>query len=82
MSVLARSWFMMSACACVVALLLAASSSMPRLLWLTILMGAAFFKARLILLDYLELRGVPTWQSGAIAGLTLLIAAIALLSAV
>lgn len=30
---------------------------------------AAWLKARLVLLDYLELRGVPGWSSGLLAGL-------------
>ena len=52
-----------------VAGMLAFSPAVPRAAWVVLILGSGFVKARLILLDYLELRYVGTWKSGAVAAL-------------
>jgi hypothetical protein len=70
----------MSGVAVVIAALLAFAPALPRPLWLAAVMAAAFIKARLILLDYLELRQAGPWRSGAITVLGILLSAMALLA--
>ncbi len=44
-----------------------------------LILGAGWVKARLILLDYLELRGVPNWSAGLQTGLAALVALLTVL---
>ncbi len=81
MSILARSWLIMSGLAVCVALLLAVAPTLPRPIWLAVVLGSAALKSRLILLDYLELRGAAVWRSGAMGAVIVLITALAVLSA-
>lgn len=81
MSRLTRSWLVMSVVVAAVALLFTFVPWMPRLVWLAIVMTASFIKARLILLDYLELRDSPGWRSGAVLVSGALILMMALLAA-
>lgn len=81
MSRLTRSWLVMSALVAAVALPLAFAPAMPRLAWLAMVMAASFLKARLILLDYLDLRGSAGWRSGAMLALSALLLMMAVLAA-
>ena len=69
MTVLTRSWIIMSTLVILVAGILAFSPAVPRAAWIVLILGAGFVKARLILLDYLELRYAGTWKNGAVAAL-------------
>lgn len=81
MNRLTRSWLVMSALVAAVALLLAFAPAMPRAAWLAIVMAASFLKARLILLDYLDLRGSAGWRSGAMLALGALLLTMTALAA-
>lgn len=63
------------------AALLAVAPGLPRLAWLAVIMAAAFIKARLILLDFLELREAGGWRSLALTWSVLAIGSLALLAA-
>jgi hypothetical protein len=63
------------------ALVLAADAVSPRL-WLGVLAVASLMKARLILFDYLGLRGVEGWRGGFMAGLVGLVVVVYALLAV
>ncbi len=54
------------------ALIFAADALSPRL-WIAVLAAVSLVKARLILFDYLGLRGVEGWRSAFLAGLISLI---------
>ena len=80
MTQLTRSWLVMAALAFLVAALLLFAPPLPRLGWLAMILGAAFIKSRLILLDYLELRAAQSWRQAAVASLTVLLLLMAVLS--
>jgi nitric oxide reductase NorF protein len=65
-----RSWLAMVAVTLVLAAALAvASRVLPAAGWIGLAALASLVKARLILLDYLGLRGVDGWRGGFMAGL-------------
>lgn len=68
---LARAWVLLAALTVVSTLL--HFSDLPAALMGVMILIIAGAKARLILLDYLELRGVMGWQGGILAGLAALI---------
>ena len=80
MTHLTRSWLVMAALAFLVAGFLVFAPPLPRPGWLAMILGAAFIKSRLILLDYLELRAARSWRQAAVASLTVLLLLMAVLS--
>jgi heme/copper-type cytochrome/quinol oxidase subunit 4 len=81
MTQLTRSWLVMSMVVITVALVLAVAPGLPRPVWLVLIMAASFVKARLVLLDYLELRHADEWRVGAMAALVALLLVMAALAA-
>ncbi len=82
MTRLTRSWLVMSMVVITVALVLTLAPGLPRLAWLVLIMAASYVKARLILLDFLELRHADAWRAGAMAALAVLLLAMAALAAI
>lgn len=83
MTVALRAWLILTAITLGLAGLLALGGDhiAPRA-WLALIAVASFAKARLILFDYLNLRGVNGWRGGFIFGLLALIVLVYALLAV
>jgi hypothetical protein len=79
---LTASWLFMLAFAAAQALMLMGLAGLPRRAMVAVVMAAGLAKGRLILLDYLDLRTAGDWRSGALVGLFLLVAGLAVLAAV
>lgn len=77
-----RAWGLMMLVVLATSAVLAMQLPLPRPLTMSLFAGAAAFKGRLILCDYLELRPVRPWRRGFTVSLVVLMFALAALAAV